>query len=217
VRVGDAARAGVERASRQGEERRLRGGFAERMERARPGRPAARSTGAPPPGTERPCETEAGAWVPEPNGDGPSGEGETARLEGPGGDRPGAPPPVPAILAGEGCAPGRAEAMARASGSLLLARAVEHVAVVAAAEGRPVLTVHLGASLSVTLTHGPGGIDVRLEADRGLSPLAEAELPHLVAALRTRGVRVAAAVIRGRGWRGGDVGATGAASRGRGR
>jgi hypothetical protein len=107
--------------------------------------------------------------------------------------------------------------MERASGSLLLARAVERIAVVAAAERGPALTVRLGASLSVTLAQGPGGIEVRLEAARGLSPLAEAELPHLVAALRAHGVRVAAVVVRGRGWRGGDVGTAAAAYRGRGR
>ena len=81
----------------------------------------------------------------------------------------------------------------------LLARAIEQVALHVAAAGSPSVTLELGRSLAVRLAQSRGGVEVTLEAARGLSPLAEGELPHLVAALRARGIRVARAVVSGRG------------------
>jgi hypothetical protein len=66
---------------------------------------------------------------------------------------------------------------------------------VAVAPDGGALTVRLGESLRVTLTRAAAGVEVRLEAARGLSPSAEAELPLLLAALRARGVRVEGARV----------------------
>jgi hypothetical protein len=57
--------------------------------------------------------------------------------------------------------------------------------------------VSLGESLTVKLTQVASGVELHMLVVRGLSPLAEAELPYLVAALRARGVRVARAEVRG--------------------
>lgn len=80
----------------------------------------------------------------------------------------------------------------------LLARAVERVALVVQAGGSPSVTIALGRSLDVRIEQARAGVEVTIGATRGLSLLAEAELPLLVAALRARGVRVARAGVLAR-------------------
>lgn len=117
----------------------------------------------------------------------PAGTAATACPEGAAaGATAGAPTwrevPAPAV-------PARADVSA-------LARAIERIAVmVSRGEGGPAVTLRLGLSLTVTMASGPSGIELALHAARGLSPLAEAELPGLVAALQARHIRVARAGV----------------------
>ncbi len=60
------------------------------------------------------------------------------------------------------------------------------------------MTLQLGRSVEVRIDQARAGVEVTMRAVHGLSPLAEAELPVLVAALRARGVRVARAGLPGR-------------------
>ncbi len=99
--------------------------------------------------------------------------------------------------AGPGAPPSPREPVPGA-GSPLLARAVERVAVLVQSGISPSVTIELGRSLDVRVEQVPGGVEVALRAACGLSPLAEAELPLLVASLRARGVRVARAGVLGR-------------------
>ncbi len=88
--------------------------------------------------------------------------------------------------------------------SPLLARAVERIALLVKSGTVPSVTVQLGRSLDVRIDQARAGVEVTIQAVKGLSPLAEAELPLLLAALRSRGVRVARAGVlsrRGRGSR----------------
>jgi hypothetical protein len=100
-----------------------------------------------------------------------------------------APPPAyPGPMAGAGAE--------RPSQAPALARALERIALILEKEGGPPsVTLRLGLSLTVTLEQRPSGIELSLHAARGLSPLAEKELPELVAALRARQVRVARAGV----------------------
>jgi hypothetical protein len=131
--------------------------------------------------------------------------------------RPG--PPVPAERAGPGpggapedpvdgllaalVSPGPAGPERITSRAPVLAGAIERIALLVKSGAAPAVTVQLGRSLDVRIAQAPAGVEVTLQVVRGLSPLAEAELPLLVAALRARGVRVARAGIRPRGGRGG--------------
>lgn len=102
-----------------------------------------------------------------------------------------------ALLA-EPAGPGAPEPSTRASASPLLARAVERIALLVRAGSSPSVTIELGRSLDVRIDQARAGVEVTIRAVHGLSPLAEAELPLLVAALRARGVRVARAGVLGR-------------------
>lgn len=90
-----------------------------------------------------------------------------------------------------------------ASRAPVLAGAIERIALLVKGGAAPAVTVQLGRSLDVRITQAPAGVEVALQVVRGLSPLAEAELPILVAALRARGVRVSRAGVQARGGRGG--------------
>jgi hypothetical protein len=105
------------------------------------------------------------------------------------------PTPVPApVPCGGGPLP--FPAAERPAGAPELARAVARIAVLLERHGGPPsVTLRLGLSLSVTLEQRPAGVEVSLHASRGLSPLAERELPGLLAALRARHVRVARAGV----------------------
>jgi hypothetical protein len=77
-----------------------------------------------------------------------------------------------------------------------LAGAVARIALLVERGGAsPSVTLRLGQSLTVTLEQRPAGVELSMHAARGLSPLAERELPGLVAALRAREVRVARAGV----------------------
>ena len=94
----------------------------------------------------------------------------------------------------------------RGAGAPMLARAVERMALLVHAGAAPSVTLQLGRSLDVRIDQARAGVEVTIRAAHGLSPLAEAELPLLVAALRARGVRVARAGVlarRGRDRNGG--------------
>ena len=106
-----------------------------------------------------------------------------------------------ALLA-ELVSPGPAELPVRGAGAPLLARAVERIALLVNAGAAPSVTVELGRSLDVRIDQVRAGVEVTIRAVHGLSPLAEAELPRLVAALRARGIRVARAGVRARAGRG---------------
>jgi hypothetical protein len=95
----------------------------------------------------------------------------------------------------------------RAAGAPLLARAVERMALLVHAGAVPSVTLQLGRSLDVRIDQARAGVEVTIGAAHGLSPLAEAELPLLVAALRARGVRVARAGVLARRDRGRNGGA----------
>ena len=82
--------------------------------------------------------------------------------------------------------------------SPLLARAVERIALLVKSGAVPSVTLQLGRSVEVRIDQVRAGVEVTIRAVHGLSPLAEAELPVLVAALRARGVRVARAGLPGR-------------------
>jgi len=185
MRVDDAGSTGAvapSRASRRDADAGV--GFAARL-----GRSEARGGGDGAPATRGGPGKEAGRRE----------RREAVRVRGP--DGAGAHLPVGDRLLEEavGASPARAESLSRAAGAPLLARAVERLAVVASLQGLPALEVRLGASLALTLTQGTAGIEVRLAVPRGLSPLAEAELPHLLAALRANGIRVARAEVRSGG------------------
>ncbi|MGA8892936.1 MAG: hypothetical protein WB493_15345 [Anaeromyxobacteraceae bacterium] len=90
-----------------------------------------------------------------------------------------------------------------ASRAPVLAGAIERIALLVKSGAAPAVTVQLGRSLDVRITQAPAGVEVALQVVRGLSPLAEAELPILVAALRARGVRVSRADVQARQGRGG--------------
>jgi len=96
----------------------------------------------------------------------------------------------------------RAGEVLRGAGAPLLARAIERVALAVHAGVSPSVTIQLGRSLDVRVEQGRAGVEVSLQPALGLSPLAEAELPMLVAALRARGVRVTRAGVDGRRGRG---------------
>lgn len=103
-----------------------------------------------------------------------------------------------ALLA-EVIAPGLPEDRAGLSASApLLARAVERIALAVRAGATPSVTIALGRSLDVRIDQARAGVEVTIRAVHGLSLLAEAELPLLVAALRARGVRVARAGVLSR-------------------
>ena len=94
--------------------------------------------------------------------------------------------------------PGPPDPSTRAGVAPLLARAVERVALLVNSGAVPSVTLELGRSLEVRIDQARGGVEVTIRAVHGVSPLAEAELPLLVAALRARGVRVARAGVLGR-------------------
>lgn len=99
-----------------------------------------------------------------------------------------------ALLA-EMVSPGPGEVPSRGAGAPLLARAVERIVLIVKSGAAPSVTVELGRSLDVRIEQSRAGVEVTIRAVHGLSPLAEAELPGLVAALRARGVRVARAGV----------------------
>jgi hypothetical protein len=99
--------------------------------------------------------------------------------------------------------PGPAGPAWPASRAPVLAGAIERIALLVKSGAAPAVTVQLGRSLDVRITQAPAGVEVALQVVRGLSPLAEAELPILVAALRARGVRVSRAGVQARGRQGG--------------
>jgi hypothetical protein len=107
---------------------------------------------------------------------------------------------VDAMLA-EVSSPGRAESTDRAAQAPLLARAVERIVLLVKAGEAPSVTLQLGPSLQVRIEQSRGGVEVQIRAPRGISSIAEAELPLLVAALRARGVRVARAGVGPHGGR----------------
>ncbi len=125
--------------------------------------------------------------------------------------RHGALPDAPAPPEATGCAPvrgveellsaiaspGRAEAASRAATTPLLAGAVARIAMLVAQGASPAVSLQLGAGLEVRLEQARRGVEVEVRCLRGLSPLAEVELPGLLAALRARGVRVARGSVRG--------------------
>ncbi|MEI7705182.1 MAG: hypothetical protein WCK73_11360, partial [Deltaproteobacteria bacterium] len=84
------------------------------------------------------------------------------------------------------------------SGTPLLARAVERIALLVQTGDAPAVTVQLGPSLDVRIEQARDGVEVALQVAHGLSPMGEAELPLLVAALRARGVRVSRAGVLAR-------------------
>ena len=94
--------------------------------------------------------------------------------------------------------PGPPDPSTRAGAAPLLARAVERVTLLVNSGAVPSVTLELGRSLEVRIDQARGGVEVTIRAVHGVSPLAEAELPLLVAALRARGVRVARAGVLGR-------------------
>ena len=106
-----------------------------------------------------------------------------------------------ALLA-EMVAPGPGEIPSRGAGAPLLARAVERIVLIVKSGAAPSVTVELGRSLDVRIDQVRAGVEVTIRAVHGLSPLAEAELPGLVAALRARGVRVARAGVLARAGKG---------------
>jgi len=110
--------------------------------------------------------------------------------------------PVDRLLAAL-VSPGTAGPERPASRAPVLAGAIERIALLVKGGAAPAVTVQLGRSLDVRIAQAPAGVEVTLQVVRGLSPLAEAELPLLVAALRARGVRVARAGVHPRGGRGG--------------
>jgi hypothetical protein len=65
-------------------------------------------------------------------------------------------------------------------------------------DGAP-LSLSLGRALEVDLRAAPAGVELVLRPDPRLARAAEAELPALVASLRSRGIAVARAEVRGRG------------------
>jgi hypothetical protein len=71
-------------------------------------------------------------------------------------------------------------------------------------EGAP-LSLSLGRALDVDLRAAPAGVEVVLRPDPRLARAAAAELPALVAALRSRGIAVARAEVRARGGRAGTA------------
>lgn len=94
------------------------------------------------------------------------------------------------------------EAASRAAGSPLLAQAVERIVLLVKSGATPSVTLQLGRSLDVRIDQARAGVEVTIRAVHGLSPLAEGELPMLVASLRARGIRVARAGVLGRRGRG---------------
>lgn len=86
----------------------------------------------------------------------------------------------------------------RAAAAPLLARAVERITLLVNSGAVPSVTLQLGRSMDVRIDQARAGVEVTIRAVHGISPLAEAELPLLVAALRARGVRVARAGVLGR-------------------
>jgi hypothetical protein len=87
-----------------------------------------------------------------------------------------------------------------------LARVARAVPVAIASLGPPgsaPLALSFGRSLDVELRATAAGVDVVLRPEPRLARAAEAELPGLVAALRGRGISVAAATVRPRGPSGG--------------
>jgi len=84
-----------------------------------------------------------------------------------------------------------------ATGRLLPAAAVEHVAVEAGRLRQGQLLLGFG-DLKVFLGCSPAGLELWLEAGPALRSAARAELPGLVAAIRARGVAVARAGVRAR-------------------
>jgi hypothetical protein len=71
-------------------------------------------------------------------------------------------------------------------------------------DGAP-LSLSLGRALDVDLRATAAGGEVALRPDARLARAAEAELPALVASLRSRGIAVARAEVRARGGRGGGA------------
>ena len=101
---------------------------------------------------------------------------------------------IDAIL-GEMASPGRSESLSSAAGAPLLARAIERIVLLVKSGEAAAVTLQLGPSLDVRIEQARVGVEVQILAAHGLSPLAEAELPMLVAALRARGVQVARAEV----------------------
>jgi hypothetical protein len=104
---------------------------------------------------------------------------------------------VDALLA-EIASPGRSESLEQAAGAPLLARAVERIVLLVKSGEATSVTLEMGPSLDVRIAQASEGVEVQIHAVQGLSPMAEAELPVLVAALRARGVRVARAGVSSR-------------------
>jgi hypothetical protein len=96
---------------------------------------------------------------------------------------------------GEVASPGRSESMSNAAGAPLLARAIERIVLLVKSGEAASVTLRMGPSLEVRIEQARAGVDVQIRAAHGLSPLAEAELPMLVAALRARGIQVARAGV----------------------
>ena len=105
---------------------------------------------------------------------------------------------VLAALTSPPASPGRAEAAARAATSPALAAAVARIAVLVGDGALPAVSLRVGGGVEIRLEQARQGIEVEFRCLRGPSPLAEAELPGLLAALRGSGIRVArSAVTRG--------------------
>ncbi len=113
--------------------------------------------------------------------------------------------------AGRDEASGEAGGRPGPGGTPLLASAVARIALLVNAGAAPAISLQLGRSVEVRVAQADAGVEVTLCPARGLSPMAEAELPLLVAALRARGVRVVRAGVR-RGDAGGSAAGVGAAA-----
>jgi hypothetical protein len=126
-------------------------------------------------GPRRPERSEAGDPRPAAGGERVAASGDAPRA---------AASPAPASAPA-----GTAEiaALARTLPAAVAAARTQHGAVVALSFGR---------SLDVELRSGPAGVEVVLRPEPRLARAAEAELPRVVAALRSRGVPVASAEVR---------------------
>lgn len=105
-----------------------------------------------------------------------------------------APPPPAAQWT---AAPGAVEAAAPAELRAVIRALPVAIDAARVREGAP-LTLSLGRALDVHVRAGQAGVEVVLRPDPRLARAAEAELPALVASLRSRGILVARAAVRAR-------------------
>ncbi|HEX9053083.1 MAG TPA: hypothetical protein VF841_21325, partial [Anaeromyxobacter sp.] len=94
-------------------------------------------------------------------------------------------------------APGAVEAAAPAELRAVIRALPVAIDAARVREGAP-LTLSLGRALDVHVRAGQAGVEVVLRPDPRLARAAEAELPALVASLRSRGILVARAAVRAR-------------------